>query len=95
MPESRKSVRHQGRISCASNDKAIERSWRQQAYKLFYPDGMHGQKVEERREYQREPESLMVVVEPVKQRRNFRRWRAVSALAIADRFDGVCVHPER
>lgn len=49
----------------------------------FYPEGMHGQEVQNWREYlARERQNLsdgLVIELPVKQRRNFRRWRTVSA----------------
>lgn len=75
----------QGRISCASNDKGdwSEAGGGRRTGCKFYPDGMHGQKVENWREYlARERQNLsdgLVIELPVKQRRNFRRWRTVSA----------------
>lgn len=49
----------------------------------FYPEGTHGQEVENWREYlARERQNLsdgLVIELPVTQRRNFRRWQTVSA----------------
>ncbi|KEN33666.1 DNA primase family protein [Escherichia coli] len=65
----------------------------------FYPDGMHGQKVENWREYlARERQNLsdgLVIELPVKQKEQLSQMAdSERAQLLADRFDGVCVHPE-
>ncbi|MCT6424221.1 DUF5906 domain-containing protein [Escherichia coli] len=65
----------------------------------FYPDGMHGQKVENWREYlARERQNLsdgLVIELPVKQKAQLSKMAdSERAQLLADRFDGVCVHPE-
>lgn len=65
----------------------------------FYPDGMHGQKVENWREYlARERQNLsdgLVIELPVKQKAQLPQMAdSERAQLLADRFDGVCVHPE-
>ncbi|EET9980323.1 TPA: DUF5906 domain-containing protein [Escherichia coli] len=65
----------------------------------FYPDGMHGQKVENWREYlARERQNLsdgLVIELPVKQKVQLSQMAdSERAQLLADRFDGVCVHPE-
>ena len=65
----------------------------------FYPDGMHGQKVESWREYlARERQNLsdgLVIELPVKQKAQLSQMAdSERAQLLADRFDGVCVHPE-
>ncbi|HCQ3254133.1 TPA: DNA primase, partial [Escherichia coli] len=65
----------------------------------FYPDGMHGQKVENWREYlARERQNLsdgLVIELPVKQKAQLSQMAdSERAQLLADRFDGVCVHPE-
>ncbi|MFK8704370.1 DUF5906 domain-containing protein [Escherichia coli] len=65
----------------------------------FYPDGMHGQKVENWREYlARERKNLsdgLVIELPVKQKAQLSQMAdSERAQLLADRFDGVCVHPE-
>ena len=65
----------------------------------FYPDGMHGQKVENWREYlARERQNLsdgLVIELPVKQMAQLSQMAdSERAQLLADRFDGVCVHPE-
>lgn len=65
----------------------------------FYPDGMHGQKVENWREYlARERQNLsdgLVIELPVKQKAQLSQIAdSERAQLLADRFDGVCVHPE-
>ena len=65
----------------------------------FYPDGMHGQKVENWREYlARERQNLsdgLVSELPVKQKAQLSQMAdSERAQLLADRFDGVCVHPE-
>ncbi|EMB7999772.1 DNA primase, partial [Escherichia coli] len=65
----------------------------------FYPEGMHGQKVENWREYlARERQNLsegLVVELPVKQKAQLSQMAdSERAQLLSDRFDGVCVHPE-
>ncbi|HCW1534611.1 TPA: DNA primase [Escherichia coli] len=65
----------------------------------FYPEGMHGQKVENWREYlARERQNLsdgLVIELPVKQKAQLLQMAdSERAQLLADRFDGVCVHPE-
>ncbi|HAG5891270.1 TPA: DNA primase [Escherichia coli] len=65
----------------------------------FYPEGMHGQKVENWREYlARERQNLsegLVVELPVKQKAQLSQMAdSERAQMLAGRFDGVCVHPE-
>ncbi|HBE4317894.1 TPA: DNA primase [Escherichia coli] len=65
----------------------------------FYPDGMHGQKVENWREYlARERQNLsdgLVIELPVTQKAQLSQMAdSERAQLLADRFDGVCVHPE-
>ncbi|EIT7729150.1 DNA primase [Escherichia coli] len=65
----------------------------------FYPDGMHGQKVENWREYlasERQNLSDGLVIElPVKQKAQLSQMAdSERAQLLAGRFDGVCVHPE-
>ncbi|EJD2848651.1 DNA primase family protein [Shigella boydii] len=65
----------------------------------FYPDGMHGQKVENWREYlARERQNLsdgLVIELPVKQKAQLSQMAdSERAQLLADRFDGVCVHLE-
>ncbi|MCV0545792.1 DUF5906 domain-containing protein [Escherichia coli] len=65
----------------------------------FYPDGMHGQKVKNWREYlARERQNLsdgLVIELPVKQKAQLSQMAdSERAQLLADRFDGVCVHPE-
>ncbi|EFI6119663.1 DNA primase [Escherichia coli] len=65
----------------------------------FYPDGMHGQKVENWREYlARERQNLsdgLVIELPVKQKAQLSQMAdSERAQMLAGRFDGVCVHPE-
>lgn len=65
----------------------------------FYPDGMHGQKVENWREYlARERQNLsdgLVIELPVKQKAQLSQMAdSERAQLLVDRFDGVCVHPE-
>ncbi|EJV2153088.1 DNA primase [Escherichia coli] len=65
----------------------------------FYPDGMHGQKVENWREYlasERQNLSDWLVIElPVKQKAQLSQMAdSERAQLLAGRFDGVCVHPE-
>ncbi|EFJ7281851.1 DNA primase [Escherichia coli] len=65
----------------------------------FYPEGMHGQKVENWREYlARERQNLsegLIVELPVKQKAQLSQMAdSERAQMLADRFDGVCVHPE-
>lgn len=65
----------------------------------FYPEGMHGQKVENWREYlARERQNLsdgLVIELPVKQKAQLSQMAdSERAQLLADLFDGVCVHPE-
>ncbi|EOX5139964.1 DUF5906 domain-containing protein [Escherichia coli] len=65
----------------------------------FYPDGMHGQKVENWREYlasERQNLSDGLVIElPVKQKAQLSQMAdSERAQLLAGRFDSVCVHPE-
>ncbi|EKY6397612.1 DNA primase [Escherichia coli] len=65
----------------------------------FYPDGMHGQEVENWREYlasERQNLSDGLVIElPVKQKAQLSQMAdSERAQLLAGRFDGVCVHPE-
>ncbi|HFP0553902.1 TPA: DUF5906 domain-containing protein [Escherichia coli] len=65
----------------------------------FYPDGMHGQKVDNWREYlARERQNLsdgLVIELPVKQKAQLSQMAdSERAQLLVDRFDGVCVHPE-
>ncbi|HFP0769451.1 TPA: DUF5906 domain-containing protein [Escherichia coli] len=65
----------------------------------FYPDGIHGQKVENWREYlasERQNLSDGLVIElPVKQKAQLSQMAdSERAQLLAGRFDGVCVHPE-
>ncbi|KOA36457.1 DNA primase [Escherichia coli] len=65
----------------------------------FYPDGMHGQKVENWSEYlARERQNLsdgLVIELPVMQKAQLSQMAdSERAQMLAGRFDGVCVHPE-
>ncbi|WP_105464559.1 DNA primase family protein [Escherichia coli] len=65
----------------------------------FYPEGMHVKKVENWREYlARERQNLsdgLVIELPVKQKAQLSQMAdSERAQLLADRFDGVCVHPE-
>ena len=65
----------------------------------FYPEGTHGQEVENWREYlARERQNLsdgLVIELPVKQKAQLSQMAdSERAQLLADRFDGVCVHPE-
>ncbi|MCV0998832.1 DUF5906 domain-containing protein [Escherichia coli] len=65
----------------------------------FYPEGMHAQKCENWREYlARERQNLsdgLVIELPVKQKAQLSQMAdSERAQLLADRFDGVCVHPE-
>lgn len=65
----------------------------------FYPEGMHGQVVQNWREYlARERQNLsdgLVIELPVKQKAQLSQMAdSERAQLLADRFDGVCVHPE-
>lgn len=65
----------------------------------FYPDGMHGQEVQNWREYlARERQNLsdgLVIELPVKQKAQLSQMAdSERAQLLAGRFDGVCVHPE-
>ncbi|EFZ5545900.1 DNA primase [Shigella sonnei] len=65
----------------------------------FYTEGMHGQEVQNWREYlARERQNLsdgLVIELPVKQKAQLSQMAdSERAQLLADRFDGVCVHPE-
>ncbi|MCV8301711.1 DUF5906 domain-containing protein [Escherichia coli] len=65
----------------------------------FYPEGMHGHEVQNWREYlARERQNLsdgLVIELPVKQKAQLSQMAdSERAQLLADRFDGVCVHPE-
>ncbi|MBL6329173.1 DNA primase family protein [Escherichia coli] len=65
----------------------------------FYPEGMHGQEVQNWREYlARERQNLsdgLVIELPVKQKAQLSQMAdSERAQLLAERFDGVCVHPE-
>ncbi|EKC9819408.1 DNA primase [Escherichia coli] len=65
----------------------------------FYPEGMHGQEVQNWREYlARERQNLsdgLVIELPVKQKAQLSQMAdSERAQFLAGRFDGVCVHPE-
>ncbi|EPE8237631.1 DUF5906 domain-containing protein [Escherichia coli] len=65
----------------------------------FYPEGMHCQEVQNWREYlARERQNLsdgLVIELPVKQKAQLSQMAdSERAQLLADRFDGVCVHPE-
>ncbi|WP_074418775.1 DNA primase family protein [Escherichia coli] len=65
----------------------------------FYPEGMHGQEVQNWREYlARERQNIsdgLVIELPVKQKAQLSQMAdSERAQLLADRFDGVCVHPE-
>ncbi|EOP3987421.1 DUF5906 domain-containing protein [Escherichia coli] len=65
----------------------------------FYPEGMHGKEVQNWREYlARERQNLsdgLVIELPVKQKAQLSQMAdSERAQLLADRFDGVCVHPE-
>ncbi|EKM0513836.1 DNA primase [Escherichia coli] len=65
----------------------------------FYPEGMHGKKVENWREYlARERQNLsdgLVIELPVKQKMQLSQMAdSERAQLLVDRFDSVCVHPE-
>lgn len=65
----------------------------------FYPEGMHGQEVQNWREYlARERQNLsdgLVIELPVKQKAQLSQMAdSERAQLLADRFDGVCVYPE-
>ncbi|EPD6022500.1 DNA primase family protein [Escherichia coli] len=65
----------------------------------FYPEGMHGQEVQNWREYlARERQNLsdgLVIELPVKQKAQLSQMAdSERAQLLSGRFDGVCVHPE-
>ncbi|EER8301030.1 DUF5906 domain-containing protein [Escherichia coli] len=65
----------------------------------FYPEGMHGKEVQNWREYlARERQNLsdgLVIELPVKQKAQLSQMAdSERAQLLAERFDGVCVHPE-
>lgn len=101
VPEGRKSVRIFRAGYLAPMIKAIGQKLAAAGVQdaNFYPDGMHGQKVENWREYlARERQNLsdgLVIELPVKQKAQLSQMAdSERAQLLADRFDGVCVHPE-
>ncbi|EER6147836.1 DNA primase [Escherichia coli] len=102
VPEGRKSVRifragHLEPVMIKAIGQKLAAAGVQDAN--FYPEGMHGQKVENWREYlARERNNLsdgLVVELPVKQKAQLSQMAdSDRAQMLAGRFDGVCVHPE-
>lgn len=102
VPEGRKSVRifragHLEPVMIKAIGQKLAAAGVQDAN--FYPDGMHGQKVENWREYlARERQNLsdgLVIELPVKQKAQLSQMAdSERAQLLAGRFDGVCVHPE-
>lgn len=102
VPEGRKSVRifragHLEPVMIKAIGQKLAAAGVQDAN--FYPDGMHGQKVENWREYlasERQNLSDGLVIElPVKQKAQLSQMAdSERAQLLAGRFDGVCVHPE-
>ncbi|EFM3994927.1 phage/plasmid primase, P4 family [Escherichia coli] len=102
VPEGRKSVRifragHLEPVMIKAIGQKLAAAGVQDAN--FYPDGMHGQKVENWGEYlARERQNLsdgLVIELPVKQKAQLSQMAdSERAQLLADRFDGVCVHPE-
>ncbi|EJC9866182.1 DNA primase [Escherichia coli] len=102
VPEGRKSVRifragHLAPVMIKAIGQKLAAAGVQDAN--FYPDGMHGQKVENWGEYlARERQNLsdgLVIELPVKQKAQLSQMAdSERAQLLADRFDGVCVHPE-
>ncbi|HHK9497560.1 TPA: DUF5906 domain-containing protein [Escherichia coli] len=102
VPEGRKSVRifragHLAPVMIKAIGQKLAAAGVQDAN--FYPEGMHGQKVENWREYlARERQNLsdgLVIELPVKQKAQLSQMAdSERAQLLADRFDGVCVHPE-
>lgn len=102
VPESRKSVRifragYLAPVMIKAIGQKLAAAGVQDAN--FYPDGMHGQKVENWREYlasERQNLSDGLVIElPVKQKAQLSQMAdSERAQLLAGRFDGVCVHPE-
>ncbi|EEZ1203126.1 DUF5906 domain-containing protein [Escherichia coli] len=102
VPEGRKSVRifragHLEPVMIKAIGQKLAAAGVQDAN--FYPEGMHVQKVENWREYlARERQNLsdgLVIELPVKQKAQLSQMAdSERAQLLADRFDGVCVHPE-
>ncbi|EEU5006185.1 DNA primase [Escherichia coli] len=102
VPEGRKSVRifragHLEPVMIKAIGQKLAAAGIQDAN--FYPEGMHVQKVENWREYlARERQNLsdgLVIELPVKQKAQLSQMAdSERAQLLADRFDGVCVHPE-
>ncbi|WLY45264.1 phage/plasmid primase, P4 family [Escherichia coli] len=102
VPEGRKSVRifragHLAPVMIKAIGQKLAAAGVQDAN--FYPDGMHGQEVQNWREYlARERQNLsdgLVIELPVKQKAQLSQMAdSERAQLLADRFDGVCVHPE-
>ncbi|ENA3549821.1 DNA primase [Escherichia coli] len=102
VPEGRKSVRifragHLEPVMIKAIGQKLAAAGVQDAN--FYPEGMHGQEVQNWREYlARERQNLsdgLVIELPVKQKAQLSQMAdSERAQLLADRFDGVCVHPE-
>lgn len=102
VPEGRKSVRifragHLAPVMIKAIGQKLAAAGVQDAN--FYPDGMHGQEVQNWREYlARERQNLsdgLVIELPVKQKAQLSQMAdSERAQLLVDRFDGVCVHPE-
>ncbi|EJD8024797.1 DUF5906 domain-containing protein [Escherichia coli] len=102
VPEGRKSVRifragHLEPVMIKAIGQKLAAAGVQDAN--FYPEGMHGKEVQNWREYlARERQNLsdgLVIELPVKQKAQLSQMAdSERAQLLADRFDGVCVHPE-
>ncbi|MBZ8277730.1 DNA primase [Escherichia coli] len=102
VPEGRKSVRifragHLAPVMIKAIGQKLAAAGVQDAN--FYPEGMHGKEVQNWREYlARESQNLsdgLVIELPVKQKAQLSQMAdSERAQLLADRFDGVCVHPE-
>lgn len=102
VPEGRKSVRifragHLAPVMIKAIGQKLAAAGVQDAN--FYPEGMHGKEVQNWREYlARERQNLsdgLVIELPVKQKAQLSQMAdSERAQLLADRFDGVCVHPE-
>ncbi|EFH9972394.1 DNA primase [Escherichia coli] len=102
VPEGRKSVRifragHLAPVMIKAIGQKLAAAGVQDAN--FYPEGMHGKEEQNWREYlARERQNLsdgLVIELPVKQKAQLSQMAdSERAQLLADRFDGVCVHPE-
>ncbi|MEH2653420.1 phage/plasmid primase, P4 family [Escherichia coli] len=102
VPEGRKSVRifragHLAPVMIKAIGQKLAAAGVQDAN--FYPEGMHSKEVQNWREYlARERQNLsdgLVIELPVKQKAQLSQMAdSERAQLLADRFDGVCVHPE-